>query len=175
MWFDSWPDVSRVLVGATAAYVTLVAVLRVSGKRTLAKLNAFDFVITVALGSTLATIVLSSDVSWAEGAAALIALTGFQFVIALASSRIPAVRSLLTSRPTFLVRDGALLREAMKRQRVAEAEVRQAIRKAGLGDLSEIGAVVLETDGTLSVLPMSSIGGAWALRDVPEERRGSIG
>lgn len=50
MWFDSWSVVVRVLVVVAAAYMTLVAGLRVSEKRTLAKLNAFDFVVTVALG-----------------------------------------------------------------------------------------------------------------------------
>lgn len=172
MWFDSWPDVIRVLLAATFSYVALVAVLRVSGKRTLAKLNAFDFVVTVALGSTLATIVLSSDVALADGAAALIALTGLQFVTAFASSRIPALRSRITSRSTFLVRDGVLIAEAMKRQRVAEAEIRQAIRTAGLGDLRQVGAIVLETDGTLSVIPTDAIGDAWALTDVAEEDQG---
>jgi hypothetical protein len=48
MWFDSWADVGRILAVGAAAYVTLVVVLRVSGKRTLTKLNDFDFVVTVA-------------------------------------------------------------------------------------------------------------------------------
>jgi len=64
-------------------------VLRVSGKRTLAKLNAFDFVVTVALGSTLATILLNSTVSWAEGAVALAVLAGLQFLVAVVASRVP--------------------------------------------------------------------------------------
>ena len=55
MWFDSWSDVVRVVSIGAAAYATLVAMLRISGKRTLAKLNAFDLIVTVALGSTLAT------------------------------------------------------------------------------------------------------------------------
>lgn len=169
MWFDSWSDVLRVLLGAVTAYVVLVVVLRISGKRTLAKLSAFDFVITVALGSTLATIVLSSEVSLVEGAVALIALAGLQLVVAFASSRVPAFRSMVTSRSTVLVRDGVLLTSAMSRQRVAEADIRQAVRKAGFGDLTAIGAVVLETDGTLSVIPASEIGGAWALQDVSED------
>ena len=80
MWFDSWSDVLRTLLLGGAAYVTLVLVLRVSGRRTLSQLNAFDFVVTVALGSTLATILLSSDVAWAEGATALILLAALQFV-----------------------------------------------------------------------------------------------
>ncbi|MDN6351638.1 MAG: hypothetical protein L0J69_08220 [Yaniella sp.] len=51
MWFESWSEIFRVVAVGAAAYVTLVIVLRVSGKRSLAKLNAFDLVVTVALGS----------------------------------------------------------------------------------------------------------------------------
>lgn len=58
MWFDAWGDVGRVVAVGTAAYVTLVVLLRVAGKRTLAQLNAYDFVVTVAFGSTLASILL---------------------------------------------------------------------------------------------------------------------
>lgn len=61
MWFDSWSDLARVLAVGASAYVTLVVVLRAAGKRTLAKLNAFDLIVTIALGSTLATILLSAD------------------------------------------------------------------------------------------------------------------
>ena len=82
MWFDSWSDIARVLAVGTAAYATVVVVLRLSGKRTLSKLNAFDLVVSVALGSTLATILLNSDVSWAEGATALALLAALQFVVA---------------------------------------------------------------------------------------------
>lgn len=70
MWFDSWGDLLRVLLVGAAAYARVVLVLRISGKRTVAKLNAFDLVVTVALGSTLATILLGADVSWSEGALA---------------------------------------------------------------------------------------------------------
>lgn len=166
MWFHTWSDVIRVLLVGAAAYLTLVAVLRVSGKRTLAKLNAFDFVVTVALGSTLATILLNSTVSWAEGVAALLALAGLQFVVALAASHVPAVRSVITSRPVLLVREGAPMLSAMKKQRVGIAEVRQAVRNSGYGDLTDVGAVVLETDGTLSVIARDDLGGGWALEDV---------
>jgi uncharacterized membrane protein YcaP (DUF421 family) len=64
MFFDSWDGLLRVVVVGILAYTGLVLLLRISGKRTLSKMNAFDFVVTVALGSTLATILLSSDVAW---------------------------------------------------------------------------------------------------------------
>lgn len=151
MFFDGWSGLLRVLVVGTVAYVALIVLLRVSGKRTLAKLNAFDFIVTVALGSTLATVVLSSSVALAEGLTALALLVGLQYVVAWASVRSSRVESLVKSEPTLLYRHG-FLRETMRRERVTEDEVTQAARSQGYADLSSVAAVVHETDGTLSIL-----------------------
>ncbi|OMQ13899.1 hypothetical protein A7K94_0220410, partial [Modestobacter sp. VKM Ac-2676] len=158
MWFDSWSDLGRVLAVGTSAYVTLILILRLSGKRTLAKLNAFDLVVTVALGSVLATILLSSDVAWAEGAVALGLLAVLQLAVAWVTSRRPRLRDAVTSHPTLLLHRGELRPDALRQQRMSEAEIRQAVRASGQGDLSTIAAVVLETDGTLSVVPESALG-----------------
>ncbi len=167
MWFDSWSDVLRVLLVGPASYLTVVVVLRASGKRTLSKLNAFDLVVTVALGSTLATIFLSKDVSWSEGAAALVVLGVLQLVVALVSSRVPFVRKVVTARPTLLLHDGLLLDDALRTARITGAEIRQAVRGSGAGDLAAIAAVVLETDGSLSVIASAQAGSRSALADVP--------
>src|SRR5690606_10104681 len=82
MWFDSWSDIARVVLVGCATYALLVVLLRSFGGRTLAQLNAFDFIVTVALGSTLATVLLSSDVAWAEGAVGIAVLVALQFAIA---------------------------------------------------------------------------------------------
>ena len=163
MWFDDWSDIVRVLVVGTAAYVGLVAVLRVSGKRTLAKLNAFDLVVTVAFGSTLATILLSSDVSYAEGVTALVLLAVLQFVAAMISSRLRLGRAVITARPTLLLRDGVILDEVLHEQRISADEIRQAVRASGAGSLADISAVVLETDGSLSVIGTDRLGDGSAL------------
>ncbi|MDZ4267915.1 MAG: DUF421 domain-containing protein [Mycobacterium sp.] len=168
MWFDAWSDIARVLLVGSAAYVTLVVVLRISGKRTLAKLNAFDLVVTVAVGSTLATILLNTDVSFAEGATAFALLATLQFLAATVSSRLQAGRSVLTARPTLLVSQGRLLDEALRRQRVSVDEIRQAIRSTGHGDVSQIAAVVLETDGSLSVIAGDKVGDWSALAGLPD-------
>ncbi|WP_278314683.1 DUF421 domain-containing protein [Lolliginicoccus levis] len=166
MWFHTLDELFRILVVGSAAYVVLVLVLRISGKRTLAKLNAFDFVVTVALGSTLATILLSADVSLAEGATALALLAGLQFVAAFVSSRIHGARDALTAAPTLLLEDGTVLESAMRAQRVSRAEVMQAVRATGLGDLSRVAAVVLETNGSLSVIAAEARGDGTSLADV---------
>lgn len=168
MWFETWSEIWRILLIGPAAYVALVVVLRTSGKRTLAKLNAFDLVVTVALGSTLATIFLSADVSWAEGVVALAVLAVLQFVVAGVTSRFPGSRSVLTSGPSLVLVDGRMRTEVLRRQRLTEAEVRQAVRAAGVGDLAEVAAVVLESDGSLSVITADRRGDASALADLPD-------
>ncbi|WP_104168542.1 YetF domain-containing protein [Arthrobacter sp. SX1312] len=166
MWFDSWADVLRVLIVGTVSYATLVGVLRLSGKRTLGQLNAFDFIITVALGSTLATILLSSDVAYAEGLAALALLVGLQWVVAWVSARWPKARGVVTAKPVALVVDGELQRDELRRNRLTESEVFQAVRGTGSGDLSSVAAVVLETNGKLSVISGSTRGSGSALEGV---------
>ena len=166
MWFDSWSDVIRVLLVGSAAYAILVVVLRLSGKRTLSQLNVFDFVVTVAFGSTLATILLSSDVSWTEGAFALGLLAGLQYLVALVSSRWPRSREAITSRPALLLSNGRIQEAALRRNRLTESELLQAVRMQGNGDLSQIAAVVLETNGKISIISDSKYGNGSALEDV---------
>lgn len=167
MWFDAWGDLARVVLVGAAAYVFLVVLLRLSGTRTLVELDAFDLVVTVAQGSTLATILLSSDVAWAEGALALVLLVALQLVVAWTTARWPASRKAVTASPTLLLWHGEVREDALREHRVSQGELRQAVRSGSSGDLSQVGAVVLESDGTLSVVPASSLGDASALADVP--------
>lgn len=166
MWFDSWSEIFRILLVGSASYLTLVIVLRSSGKRTLAQLNAFDFIVTVALGSTLATILLSNTVSWAEGAVALALLAALQLLVAWISSRRPSARSILTSEPALLLRNGEMQHQALRDNRLTESEVLQAVRGSGSGDLADVAAVVLETNGKLSVVPNPKYGNGSAMKDV---------
>lgn len=143
VFFDSWNELLRVLVMTELASPILVAAVRASGKRTLSKMNAFDLVVTVALGSTPATILLNRQVALWEGALALVSLVVLQFVTAWAPVRFRSVRRLVKSEPALLLYEGRMLHEAMRRQRVAPDEVRQAIRAQGAGALERVHAVVL--------------------------------
>ncbi|GAB5377633.1 MAG: DUF421 domain-containing protein [Acuticoccus sp.] len=143
----------RVIVCAVAGYAALVVLLRISGKRTLSDMNAFDFVVTVALGSILATTILNSTVALAEGIAALVTLVALQALVALLAARSRAVRKAVKSEPTLLVRHGTLLVDAVRAARLSEAEILAAIRASGEADLAGVAAVVLETNGDLSVIP----------------------
>ena len=153
MFFNGWESLGRTLVAGLVAYVSLIVLLRISGKRTLAKLNAFDFVVTIALGSTLATVITSKTVALLEGVAAMALLIISQFLVSWLSVRSGLVRTVVRGEPTLLVYHGEYLRSAMRSQRVTASEVRQAARSQGVADLQG-SVVVLETDGRFSVLPV---------------------
>ena len=152
MWFDGMDGLVRVALISVSAYAALILILRVAGKRSLSKLNAFDLVVTVALGSTLATVLLSSDVAMAEGALAFVMLALLQWIVTRLSIASAAVRKLVRAEPRLLARDGAYLEDAMRRERVTRDELDEALRKQGAGRIEDVSAVILETDGSLSVL-----------------------
>ena len=173
MIFSGWETLLRTLVVGVLAYVALVAFLRISGKRTLSKMNAFDFVVTVALGSTLATVLLAKDVALAEGALAFALLIGLQFAVTWSSVRVRWVRRLATGEPLMLLYRGEFLTGPLRNARVTEDEVRAAVRSVGLISLSHVHAVVLETDGSFSIVRSGEEGDSSSLADVqrPKETR----
>ena len=171
MFFDGWFDLLRLLVVGICAYIGLVLLLRVTGKRTLSKMNAFDLVVTVALGSTLASALLSSDVSLSEGLLAFALLCTLQYAVAFVSVRSDRFQRLTRSEPTLLFSRGHFLPAMMRQERVTEQEVVAAARAHGMADLSGVLAVVLETDGSFSVIGGSDQKPADTLRNVrgPDE------
>jgi uncharacterized membrane protein YcaP (DUF421 family) len=166
MFFDDWFGLLRILIVGILAYGALIVLLLASGKRTLSKWNSFDFVVTIALGSTLATVIMSKDVSFTEGIFALVLLIGLQFIITWLSVRSNWVEKLIKAEPTLLLDKGEFLRDAMRRQRVAEGEILMAIRNKGAATIEEVEAVVLETDGSFSVIKKSKTDSRTALSDV---------
>ncbi len=164
----SWPSWLATLVATPIAFVILLIVLRVAGKRTLAKMTAYGLTITVAFGSVFASVLLDRSVPLLDGAVAFAALAALQGVLAWSSSRFELVSRAVTARPTALVCRGAVNDSMLRRERVRIEEVRAAVRAAGQSSVSKVLAVVLETDGSLSVVadPTGSDPDVDALSDV---------
>ncbi|QDP20491.1 DUF421 domain-containing protein [Sphingomonas xanthus] len=152
MFFEDYYSLLRVTVVTLVAYISLVAVVRFAGKRALAKLSAFDLIVTIAFGSTLATVLLSKDVAFLEGLLAFVLLAGLQWAVAKLSMQFSTIRKFIRSDPALLVENGQYRLETMASERINKAEVDQAIRSQGIGSLADVRAVVLEPDGSLSVL-----------------------
>ena len=172
MFFSGYGSLLRTLCVGVLAYVAIVCFLRISGRRTLSKMNAFDFIVTIALGSTLASVLLSNNVSLANGAMAFALLIGLQYMITWSSVRVRWVRQLVTGEPVIIFYQGAFLPRAMRHARVTEDEVRAAARSEGLAVLDAVEAVVLETDGSFSVVQKSESSGTSSLEGVaiPREK-----
>jgi len=151
MLFQGWAGIIRTLVVGVLAYACLILFLRVSGKRTLAKLNAFDLVVTVALGSTFSAVLVQQSVPLAQGLTALGLLVGMQLLVTWFSVRSARFARLIRSEPTLLVHNGEPCPRAMRAERITEEEALSAIRASGGRSLADAGAVILESDGTLSV------------------------
>jgi uncharacterized membrane protein YcaP (DUF421 family) len=152
IFFNGWDGIVRILVIAPAAYVVLVLFLRISGKRTLTKLNAFDLVVTVALGSTLATQILSKQTPLLEGVLAMALLILLQWLVTFVSVRSPSFRKLVRSSPAVLLRDGRIETDTLRNERITEKEVLQAVRASGGRELADADLVFLQSDGSLAAV-----------------------
>lgn len=166
MLFNGWINLGRTLVLGATFYFALLILLRVFGKRSMGTWNAFDWIVTVAMGSTLATCLLSKDVSLTEGVLAFIVLLALQFIVTWTSVRSHKIARMVKTRPRLLLRDGAMLTDALRDERVTESEILAALRAHGIANVSEAAGVVLETNGNFSVLKKSSSPNDSTLRDV---------
>ncbi|MFL5380906.1 MAG: DUF421 domain-containing protein [Longimicrobiaceae bacterium] len=156
VFFHGFGALGRTLLVGFLAYAALVLLLRLSGKRAIAKMNTFDFVVVVALGSALATIIVDPSIDLASGLAGLILLVAVQYAVSWATAHSKRVEHWVNGYPELLFYRGDFMRAVMKHHRVTEEEVRAAIRMAGHGRLDDVYAVVLETDGVFSVVRMES-------------------
>lgn len=150
-FFESWYNIGRTVTLSVVGFAALIALLRVSGKRTLSKLNVFDFVFVVAVGSVFASTIISKDVTLIEGITALATLVAIQVVLAELAARSPLAERIINGEPTLLLSHGRFIPRALKRERITEEEVRAAIRAEGVTSVEDVDAVVLENDGTLTV------------------------
>ena len=166
MWETSPAALLWTAHAVVVSYLAVVLVLRVTGKRILSKWNAFDFIVTVAFGSILATMILSRDVSIPAGIVALAGLAILQFVVTRLSVHLGWFGDLVKAEPALLVHDGRILHDRLRRERVSEAELLAALRGHGIGAVAGVHAVVLETDGSFSVVEARPEGEGSTLRGV---------
>lgn len=109
---------------------------------------------------------LSRDISLAEGVAGLLVLVGLQFAVAWASTRSAAAQWVVKNRPRLLYYRGTLFKDALKEERVSREDVMQALRSKEIASFDEVEAVDLETIGSISAIKTVKPGGRSTLADV---------
>ncbi|PBB06909.1 MULTISPECIES: DUF421 domain-containing protein [Salimicrobium] len=152
MFFDNWTELWNILLKGIIIYPSVILLLRLTGKRTPSTFNIFDWIITVAFGTLVGSFLITKDISLAEGFLALGLLNLLQFLVTWISVRSKTFAKLVKSQPVLLFYEGEFYPEALRKTRIAEVEVLQVARQNGIGSLSLVEAVVLETNGGLSII-----------------------
>jgi uncharacterized membrane protein YcaP (DUF421 family) len=152
IYFSDWERLAGVALSAVLTYIGVIFLLRVSGKRTLSKMNAFDFTMTVALGSMIASTVLSKSTKVADGLVGIGTLILLQLALTFVTTRSKTFKNLITSEPKFLVYKGEIRHKTLKRERISEEELHTAARKKEISSFDEIDYIVLETTGYVNII-----------------------
>ena len=153
MLFSDWHSVFRIIIISAATYVLVVGLLRVLGEQALAKMSAYDLLVTVALGSLLASIPFGSGITVVDGLSAIGTYLVLQQVMRWAIKRSKRAERLVRDTPQIMVWDGQFIEHMLMKDSILKAEIRAAVRRAGLSSMSQALAVILENDGDWSVLP----------------------
>ena len=151
---SAYPDaVLRGTVLGVIALFWIIIVVRMIGLRTVSKMTAFDFVVTLATGSLLASAAtVTSWVALVQGLSAIAALLVAQLLLARARRGSRRFQLLLENDPIMLMFDGKILEGAVAETRVSESDILNKLRGANIKDLSEVRSMVLESTGDISIL-----------------------
>lgn len=146
-------DISGILISAIVVYIVLVVYIRVLGKRSTSELNSFDWIVTVSMGSVIASTILLKDISIFEGCVSILILLVLQYVTTTIMKKSDWFRKAVKATPRLLLFKGEFIEENLKKERILKAEVYAEIRQKGLKSIKEIYAIVIETNSKISVIP----------------------
>lgn len=155
LFFKDWESLYYIAICASISFIALFLFIRISGKRTLAKLNAFDFVVSVTLGSTLSSMMLLKT-TIAEGSVALVIIIILQYALAYLAKKSKIMEKAINSTPTLLFYDGIFITEAMERELITKEEIYSEIRQYRIERVEDVRAVVMELNGEMTVIKKSS-------------------
>lgn len=151
-WFEaSWTSIIAICITAVFIYLAVIIFTRIAGKRSFSKMSSFDFAMTVAIGSILASTILSKSVSLIQGIVGLAMVYLLQISVAYLR-RSTHIEKLVDNSPMLLMDKTEILHENLKKARVTESDLRSKLREANVLEISQVRAVVFEATGDISVL-----------------------
>lgn len=151
-FWNGFVPIFRILIVGTLSFAAIVILLRSTGKRTLASMNAFDFVITITLGSVFGRTLTAQNVALSEVVTVFILLISLQYLIAYLQMHSKKFSKLVTAQPSLLFYQGRFLDRNIKKARLRKDEVLSAARKKGFPGLDEVEAIIMESDSSFSII-----------------------
>lgn len=152
-WLNTtWTAVLMIVISSVGIYVALILFTRIAGLRSFSKMSSFDFAMTVAIGSLIASTIISDSPPLYQAMAALAVLYILQIAVAILRVKSTAVSKLVNNQPLLLMRGSDILQDNLKEARVTHDDLRAKLREANVTQLSQIYAVVMEATGDISVM-----------------------
>ena len=159
---DLGSGVLDVVARSAIVYVVLVVLLRFGGKRQVGQLSIADLVLVLLIANGVQNAMVGENTTLIGGLAAAVTLVVIDRVVDRLEQRSDRIRVRLEGEPRILVRDGAILTKALQDEGVAKGDLMSAIRQHGIADVEGVDMAVLETNGSISVIPKSGGSGASA-------------
>ena len=145
------PDV---VLRTAVVYLFVVAAIRISGKREVGQMSVLELVVILVISDAVQNSMIGENTTLWGGLVAVVTLLSLDFAINRAIGRSRRLRNIIEGEPRLLVRDGRLLQKALREEKIDADDVRAAIRSQGLTRIEDVRLAVLETDGSISVIPL---------------------
>lgn len=141
---------------AAAIYLVLILIFRISGKRSLAQITTFDFVLLLVIGEATQQALLGNDFSLTNATIVIVTLVAIDLGLSILQQRYPRLDPVLEDVPLLLVEHGKVIPERLRKSRISESEILQAARTTqGLARMEQVKYAVLERTGEISIIPVS--------------------
>jgi uncharacterized membrane protein YcaP (DUF421 family) len=157
-FFNSADRLASIAMSAVILFVAVVVLIRFLGKRATGQMSNFDWIISVTVGSLAASGILLKDVSVADALLAIVMIGLLQWSAAWLAARSDWFENIIRAKPRLLLHKGELLERDMRRENISHHEIYSALRRQGYVQPGDANWVVLENDGTLTVIPRKDIG-----------------
>jgi len=141
-----------VVVRATVMFAVVFVLLRLMGKRELGQMTPFDFVSIVVIGDLIQQGITHNDFSLTGATLAISTFAFWSLVLGWAGYLFPPARRVLEGEPKLIIKDGVVLTDAMRRDRLTIEEVKSEMRLAGIASIADVRFAVLEPLGKISFI-----------------------
>jgi uncharacterized membrane protein YcaP (DUF421 family) len=154
--FDNSVSLLEIFARTAIVYAAILVGLRLGGKREIGQMTAFDLVVILLIANAVQNAMVGSDVSVTGGLVAAAVLLLLNYGLGFARERLPFLRRAVQGEPTLLVNHGKFVEKNLRREEIDEDLVMMAIREHGVGEIKDVEMAVLETDGSISIVPVDA-------------------
>lgn len=146
---------TTILIRTVFIYIVLIVMMRILGKRQIGELEATELVTTLIISEIATMPITDSDMPVLFALIPMITIMTIEILMSFILIKVPRLRWLVSSHPSVVIKNGEILQNELKKQRISIEELISEIRSAGYSNLSEINYAIVEENGTLTVIPKS--------------------